>query len=120
MMRRIKMMKPNLEITTSFRKLASVYDEPAKYSYVFLSPIFDSLSNKYQSGFNEYSLTAALQKTKHKIIARGGMDQSRIEQVKKIGFFGIAFYSSLWKKPDPVSEFIYILDSYKTLGIKPE
>ena len=109
-----------MEITTSFRKLASVYDEPAKYSYVFLSPIFDSLSNKYQSGFNEYSLTAALQKTKHKIVARGGMDLSRIEQVNTIGFYGIAFYSSLWKNPDPIAEFIKILDTYKALGIKPD
>ena len=120
MLRRIKITKPNAEITTSFRKLASVYDEPPKYSYVFLSPIFDSLSGKYQSGFNEYSLAAALQKSKHKVIARGGMDITRIEQANKIGFYGIAFYSAIWKKEDPVAEFIKILGAFKSLGIKQE
>ncbi|MEW6469282.1 MAG: thiamine phosphate synthase [Bacteroidota bacterium] len=119
-MRRIALMKPHLLTTTSFRKLANLYEEPAKYSYVFLSPIFDSLSGKYQSGFNEFSLKAAMEKTPHRVIARGGMDPSRIEKSKEIGFAGIAFYSSIWKKDDPVAEYIRTLEQFRALGIKPE
>lgn len=98
MLHRIKLTESNLIVTTSFRKLGQVYDEPKQYKYVFLSPIFDSLSGKYQSGFNEHSLAAAMEKSNNKIVARGGMDATRIAQVKKIGFSGWRFIQPSGRK----------------------
>lgn len=119
---RIKLLKPALQITASFRSLASVYDETNKnkYNYIFLSPIFDSLSGKFQSGFNDYSLRSAIGKSSLKVVARGGTDITSIQKVKEIQFYGIAFYSSIWKAENPVLELHKILDKFKELGIKLE
>ena len=118
-MQRIRMRKKNIVVSTSFRKLGNLYEEENKYSYVFLSPIFDSLSGKFQSGFNEFSLKAAIEKTPHKVIARGGMDLSKIEKVREIGFYGMAFYSSIWKSKDPVEAGLKLFEKLKALGINP-
>jgi len=118
-MQRIRMRKKNIVVSTSFRKLGNLYEEENKYSYVFLSPIFDSLSGKFQSGFNEFSLKAAIEKTPHKVIARGGMDLSKIEKVRDIGFYGMAFYSTIWKSKDPVEATLKLFEKMKELGIKP-
>ncbi len=104
--------------TGSFRKLASLYEEVPGYDYVFLSPIFDSLSGSFQGGFNEFSLTAALKKNPHKVIARGGISIDQIEKVRSIGFEGMALYSCLWKKKDPVGELAAILSKCKNLSIE--
>ena len=89
----IKFTNPELEVTTSFNNLGQLFDKHSayEYSYVFLSPVFDSLSSKFQSGFTEYSLSAALKKTKYKVVARGGVDITAIEKSHKIGFEGLAF-----------------------------
>jgi thiamine-phosphate pyrophosphorylase len=117
-MQRIRMKGKQIVVSTSFRKLANLYEEESSYSYVFLSPIFDSLSGKFQSGFNEFSLKAAIEKTPHKVIARGGMDLSKIEKVAEIGFYGMAFYSTVWKSADPVESMVSIFEKLRELGIK--
>ncbi|HEY6162599.1 MAG TPA: thiamine phosphate synthase [Bacteroidia bacterium] len=117
-MQRIRMKGKQIVVSTSFRKLANLYEEENSFSYVFLSPIFDSLSGKFQSGFNEFSLKAAIEKTPHKVIARGGMDTGKIEKVAEIGFYGMAFYSTVWKSADPVGSMTSIFEKLKELGIK--
>jgi thiamine-phosphate pyrophosphorylase len=118
-MQRIRMKRKSIVVSTSFRKLGNLYEEENKYSYVFLSPIYDSLSGKFQSGFNEFSLKAAMEKTPHKVVARGGMDVDRIEKVASLGFYGMAFYSTIWKSPDPQAAMLKILERFSSLGIKP-
>ena len=104
--------------TGSYRKIASLYEEAPNYDYVFLSPVFDSLSGSFQGGFNEFSLTAALKKNMHKVIARGGISIEQIEKVRSIGFDGMALYSCLWKKKEPVAALEAILNRCKELSIE--
>ncbi|MHB8261915.1 MAG: thiamine phosphate synthase [Bacteroidia bacterium] len=107
--------------TTSHGKLSSLYDvEEMKFDYVFLSPIFDAITGGYQSGFYEDSIKAAIQKTGKKIIARGGIDITRIEKINELGFYGMALYSSLWDKENPVEEYIRIINHCKELDIPVE
>jgi len=117
--RLIKLTHPDILITTSFNNIGQLFDhnEHYHYDYVFLSPVFDSLSSRFQSGFTEYSLTSALQKTEYKVIARGGVDEHAIEKANRIGFTGLAFYSSIWKKPDPIIEFNRIIERFRELNI---
>jgi thiamine-phosphate pyrophosphorylase len=117
-MQRIRLRRKQIVISTSFRKIGSLYEEEHKQTYVFLSPIFDSLSGKYQSGFNEFSLKEALAKTPHNVVARGGMDESRIAKASELGFYGIAFYSTIWKSKTPVDTFANVLKQFESLGIK--
>ncbi|MFI5151082.1 MAG: thiamine phosphate synthase [Bacteroidia bacterium] len=119
-LRLIHMKRSRITISTSFRKLASLYEEENKYDYVFLSPIFDSISGKFQAGFNVHSLKAAIQKTPFTIIARGGVDLDKIPKIQEVGFYGLTLNSSLWNSPDPPAEFIKILDELKRLDISLE
>ncbi len=111
----------SLTMSSSHSKLSTLY-EPTEYSYnyVFVSPVFDSLTGKFQSGFYEEGIKAANEKSGKKIIARGGVNADKLEKVNELGFYGIALYSALWDKPDPFQEFLNILRRCKELGIKPE
>lgn len=117
----IKLKNPNMIITTSYNSIGQIL-EPSKYNYAyaFLSPIFDSLSSKFQGGFTEHSLRSAIQKSKLKITARGGVDISAISKAQDIGFDGLAFYSSIWKKKDPLKEFNAIIEKFQELKIPIE
>ncbi len=119
MLRFIRFSNPDLEVTTSFNNLGQLLDKNSSYNYnyVFLSPVFDSLSSKFQSGFTENSLNSALRKTSYKVVARGGVDIDAIEKSEKIGFEGLAFYSAIWKKPNPNAEFHKVIQRFKELNI---
>ena len=118
--RLIKLTHPHIIITTSFNNIGQLFEHDGHYNYeyVFLSPVFDSLSSRFQSGFTEYSLSSALKKTEYKVIARGGVDEHAIEKAERIGFIGLAFYSSIWKKPDPIAEFDRITANFMERNIK--
>jgi thiamine-phosphate pyrophosphorylase len=111
----------SLTLSSSHSKLSTIYDaEPYNYDYVFLSPIFDSLTGKFQSGFHEEGIKAAIQKSGKKIIARGGVDYTRVEKINALGFTGLALYSALWEKPDPLAEYLKVMSACSELGIKTD
>ncbi|MCC6691641.1 MAG: thiamine phosphate synthase [Bacteroidia bacterium] len=112
--------KPGLAITTSYTKLGDLFEIEKQYSYIFLSPIFDSSTSKYQAGFTDHSLTGALQKTTYNVIARGGVDIDQIEKVKSLGFYGLAIQSSIWNQEDPVERFRAYFNKFKELGLTVE
>lgn len=119
--RRAQMRRMHFTYSISHSKLSSVYDpDPVAVDYAFLSPIFDSLTGKYQSGFFDEGIITALQKTGKKIIARGGIDKSRIEKVQQLGFYGMALYSCIWDAKDPVKAYIDVANRLRELGIKAE
>ncbi len=113
--------KSDLIKTTSHSKLISLYDKhEINYDYVFLSPIFDSLSGKFQSGFHMDGIVAAIQKSGVKIIARGGVEEKRIEQIRDLGFYGMALNTCIWNSKDPIDSFHKILAKCKELNISVE
>ncbi|MCD8236000.1 MAG: thiamine phosphate synthase [Prevotellaceae bacterium] len=67
--------------------------------YVFLSPIFNSISKKgYMSNFSEQDIIHAQQKgiIDDRTIALGGIDIHNISQIKSYGFGGAAIMGGLW------------------------
>ncbi len=116
----LKARKPHFFISTSYTKLGSVIESVKNYSYVFLSPIFDSSTSKYQAGFTEHSLKGVLEKSPHRVIARGGIEVGYIPKVLEIGFKGIAVRSDLWEADDPIGIFIQYVEKFKELGIEIE
>lgn len=118
----IQIKNPDIIITTSFNNIGQLFEKDPhhNYDYVFLSPIFDSLNSKFQGGFTEHSLRSAIQKTEFDVIARGGVDITVIEKANLIGFKGLAFYSSIWKKKDPLVEFNKIVEKFQELKIPIE
>lgn len=69
------------------------------FDYVFLSPIFNSISKaNYQSAFTLDQLYTLAQRDiiNEKVIALGGISATNIKQVKEIGFGGAALLGTLW------------------------
>jgi thiamine-phosphate pyrophosphorylase len=68
------------------------------YDYVFLSPIFDSISKQgYRSNFSDEILTKASLdgKINQKVIALGGINRETIPIVKKYAFGGVAVLGAI-------------------------
>lgn len=71
----------------------------SEYNYVFLSPIFSSISKKeYESNFPiETLLAASNQKIIHRqVIALGGIDTNTIPLLTNIPFGGVAVLGGVW------------------------
>lgn len=100
-------MKPDLAITTSFHSIADMMRDEKKYHYVFLSPIFDSISKKsHRSTFTEDVLKHSLSKTHHAVFALGGVKKENLMVAREMGFEGVAVLGSIWKSTeDPVGVF---------------
>ncbi len=67
--------------------------------YVFLSPIFDSISKiDYYQGFTLEQLREAKEKNiiTERVIALGGITAENIPIVRELGFGGVAVLGSLW------------------------
>jgi thiamine-phosphate pyrophosphorylase len=85
----------------SFHLLEEVVNNKYPYDYGFLSPIYNSISKPgYQSKFNFPQLTNFLSNNPQTIplIALGGIDFDKIEEIKQMGFAGIAILGAIWQE----------------------
>ncbi|MFY9153100.1 MAG: thiamine phosphate synthase [Prolixibacteraceae bacterium] len=93
-------------LSVSFHSPEEIQKSELQFDYGFLSPVFDSISKEgYKSRFNPDELKLFLKDRKEKIIALGGMDEDKIEIVKKLGFSGIALLGAVWQNENPVGKF---------------
>ena len=96
-------------VSTSFHHLQELVNNEFAYEYVFLSPVFNSLSKTgYHAAFDLNTLEQPLQQSTHKVIALGGVRASNIEQVKEAGFNGAAVLGAVWQSENPVKAFLEI------------
>jgi thiamine-phosphate pyrophosphorylase len=95
------------QLSASFHSLADLASNDFSYSYVFLSPVFDSISKeKYKSSFSQDALSVFLQEYRSsnacKVYALGGIRADNLTLCKNMGFDGAALYGALWLERDPV------------------
>ena len=79
-----------------------------EYDYVFLSPIFDSISKEgYDSGFSDKVLKEASKQglINNKVIALGGINATTLPLLKNYAFGGAAVLGNIWGTEDVVSCF---------------
>ena len=91
-------------ISASCHTLEEVEADKKNCDYVFLSPIFDSISKPgYCSAFTPEIIREASRKgiIDKKVMALGGVDDSNILRVKDFGFGGAAVMGCLWNKFNP-------------------
>ncbi|MDJ0366240.1 thiamine phosphate synthase [Hymenobacter sp. H14-R3] len=103
---------PGQTLSTSFHSLAEISQHRRRYDYVFLSPIFDSISKAgYGSAFDLAVVRAFLQKTACRtgycpqVLALGGVDSQNVSLTKEAGFAGAAVLGDVWGSADPVAAF---------------
>jgi thiamine-phosphate pyrophosphorylase len=90
----------SIQQSTSCHSLQEVIAASPLLSYVFLSPIFDSISKiGYNSGFDFEDLSAFLKKRtieQPQVIALGGINENTIPIAKQLGFNGVALMGTIW------------------------
>lgn len=116
----IKFHKRKLLVSCTLRSIGDILNYSPKYNYVFLSPVFNSLSGNFQAGFTEQNLHHALSITQYTVIARGGISTETIQKAHKLGFHGVAFYSGIWKTKNPLEEFKKIKAKFEELKLSME
>ena len=99
----IKDLKKNLQnrnmiLSSSFHSLEEIKTYDGLFDYVFLSPVFESISKPgYVSGSKFRVQGSEVRKTK--IIALGGIQESTVAKAKDLGFDGIAVLGAIWQEP---------------------
>lgn len=86
-------------VSRSCHSLSEVVYYKPHYDYLFLSPIFDSISKQnYKSAFTTSELTSARHATiiDDKVYALGGVTPQRLELVEQLGFGGAAMIGAIW------------------------
>lgn len=85
----------------SFHSIEDLALNKKHYKYVFLSPIFDSISKlDYKARFNNVTLKSYLMNRankKIKIIALGGIDENNAKTAIELGFDGVAVLGTIWE-----------------------
>ncbi|MEM7108755.1 MAG: thiamine phosphate synthase [Bacteroidota bacterium] len=110
--------QPFERIGFSYHSISEVIEEGNIYNYIFLSPIFDSISNKgYNSKFRFNDLKHFLQQTSDRpeVIALGGINDARAEMAFNLGFDGIALLGYLWTNFELDQDLIQAVEKFKLL-----
>ncbi len=86
-----------LSVSRSCHSLEEVRDVATDYDYVFLSPIFDSISKQgYRAAFTEEELRAASDILSANVYALGGITFDNLAKVRELGFKGAAMMGGFW------------------------
>lgn len=100
----------------SAHSFAEILDS-ANFDYCTLSPIFDSFSKvDYPSTFIESELASNIAYCQQRhpalaIYALGGIDASRLKQLKNWGFSGAAILGAVWNTSDPLKAWDILRDT---------
>jgi thiamine-phosphate pyrophosphorylase len=99
----------HLPISASFHSLEDLRSNTREFNYVFLSPVFDSISKPaYKSEFNPAELRSFLSefksnsKTLIPVMSLGGINEKTVLLSKEMGFDGAVISGAIWKSKDPL------------------
>jgi thiamine-phosphate pyrophosphorylase len=114
--------KKNLQLSTSLHSIGEMKD--LKYNYIFLSPVFDSISKAdYKSTLDHKVLKEFIKNLKSarnrpEIIALGGIEENKIENIFEMGFDGCALMGCIWNKFKESRNVSAALEIYNSLKQK--
>jgi len=92
-----KIKHPTLVITRSCHKLHKLNEDSKRYSFVYLTPIFESISKQAHGGiFSDRQIERALKESENEVYALGGIEESKFEELKNLGFDGVALLGAIW------------------------
>lgn len=88
-------------LSCSCHTLQEISERKQHFHYLFLSPIFDSISKKgYSSAFPTNVLEEAHRRhiIDQRVVALGGITLDKIATVRKLGFGGVALLGDIWQQ----------------------
>jgi thiamine-phosphate pyrophosphorylase len=96
-------------LSTSVHSVEEYNTIPPCFAYVFISPVFDSISKK---DYKAKLFDLEQMRSHHtKLIALGGINSENCTRVFKMGFDGLALLGSIWRSEDKIN-------TYKEIHLK--
>jgi thiamine-phosphate pyrophosphorylase len=102
-------------ISTSFHSWREIEENTYPYGYVFISPVFDSISKPGYNAAIDKERVAEVKahcRAAHgycpAIYGLGGVDAGNVAMLAKNGFDGGVILGGVWGKDDPVNAFVAI------------
>lgn len=112
---KLRKLSGGLKFTRTFSKLSALADSKKKFDYVFLGPVYDSISKLGHSGnFGNRSMKKFIASSKSPVYAIGGITPDRLEECKEVGFEGVAILGYIWNN-DSLSPIEAFREVKKTL-----
>ena len=107
----VQQLKP-ASLSTSFHGWQEIMENTTHYDYVFISPVFDSISKQgYKAaidlgGHRQLSEWALKHKKQlPRIAGLGGVSAATLLQLYENGFEGAALLGAIWESADPIAAF---------------
>lgn len=97
-------------VSSSFHNREQLRNEASRFDYVFLSPVFASVSKKGYGGRAFY-----VKNLPNKVIALGGVETDKIPKAKELGYMGIAVLGGVWLAIDKNKAFTEIYNKYRNV-----
>lgn len=88
-------------LTRACHSLEEVEATAHRFSYVLMSPVYDSISKQgYRSGYSGEVLRQAQKKgiIHEKVVALGGISAANLLEIKSLGFGGAALLGDIWNR----------------------
>ncbi|MFN8416605.1 MAG: thiamine phosphate synthase [Cytophagaceae bacterium] len=102
----------------SFHDFDSLLDEGHRHHYVFISPLFSSISKEgYTSPFTSDEIKIKLIEASNKnisVIGLGGISDTNIEQWEKWNLAGVGLLGTIWNSENPIAQFEHIWRKFST------
>jgi thiamine-phosphate pyrophosphorylase len=113
--------KKNLKVTSSIHHLNELSKLSFNYDYVFLGPVFDSISKEgYSSTLSHSEISESLKNKniKTEVIALGGIDQTNLEKAIEMHFNGVALLGAIWKEFAESGNVSHAIEVFNLIRIK--
>jgi thiamine-phosphate pyrophosphorylase len=102
-------------LSTSIHQLEDVDMVSGSFDYVFLGPVFNSISKQgYTSTISE---DRKLPVTNTKLIAIGGIKENNMLDALQMGFKGVALLGTIWQSHDPIKSFQEIKKTWNSIAL---
>jgi thiamine-phosphate pyrophosphorylase len=103
---------PRSRVSTSFHSWQEILDATDEYRYVFISPVFNSISKPgYEAAIDRTGIADLRLRVVRQgrdcpgIFGLGGVGPQQIPLLQESGFDGAAVLGSIWHAPDPLAAF---------------
>jgi thiamine-phosphate pyrophosphorylase len=113
-----KLQKKGMTVSTSFHSIEMLSNNAIPFNYVFLSPVFESISKPgYKGNIDITDLPAYVATTKRRpeLIALGGIEKSKILEIENIGFDGFALLGNIWNDYKESADLDRLIEKFKNI-----
>lgn len=91
-------------LSTSIHTISDLKQESNYFEYVFVSPVFESISKEGYKPQHEWDVRKIKTQIKPQLIALGGVGVDKISRAKSLGFDGVAVLGAVWQNEHKVLE----------------